>query len=1245
MFKVSRVLIPLMFLLLLFAVLTGFAQERPADNPDGFAVPETVTLSGSLQTEIGCDNDWDPACEAAFLTDQGDELWQGTFSLPAGTYEYKVALDGSWDTNYGLAGEAGGPNIPLELAEDSEVTFVYDHRRGMVIDSVNSPELEFSAMDEADLAEEPAETDTANPEIVNIPGTIQPALGCATEWAPDCETTFLEYNADWDVWLNTFEVPADAYEYKVALNGSWTENYGGFGDRDGANISLNVPEDQAVTFIYDHSTNWIMDDVRHKIVTAPGSYQNLVGCTDNWQPDCLATWLQDVDGDGIYNYTVELPAGEYEAKAAVGRSWEENYGADGVLDGENIAFSVPEDGTPVTFTFDANINAMVVSTGGGAVSGSNLRELRAYWLSRDTLAWPIEADESLSYQLLYSADASMAVSLFGLSGNYESLELSYDSAGLPGAISEKFPHLADLSTFKIAEDDLSQVPQILRAQVAIAAFNGDQLVNLAGLQIPGVLDDLYTYDGELGVNFDQNGVPSLTVWAPTAQNVELLLYDDADPNTEPTVQPMFYNAMTGSWRTVGMPSWYGKYYLYRVTVFAPTVQEIVVNDVTDPYSVSLSQNSTRSQILSLNDETYMPEGWLSLEKPPFGAPEDITAYELHIRDFSVFDESVPEELRGTYLAFTVEDSAGMQHLIGLAEAGLTHLHLLPSFDIATINENRRRQFEPDYEELAELPPDSEQQQALIDQIRDLDGFNWGYDPYHFNVPEGSYATDADGPQRILEYRQMVQALNQAGLRVVQDVVYNHTNASGQSGRSVLDKIVPGYYHRLNERGGVERSTCCENTATEHNMMRRLMIDSVILHAVHYKIDGFRFDLMGHHMLADMIAVREALNELTIEEDGVDGSEVYVYGEGWNFGEVVDNRRGVNATQLNIAGTGIGVFNDRLRDAVRGGNPFGDRLEQGLSNGQFVDATGLDPEGADLNDTLLHMDQTRIGLAGNLNNFMFEDRTGEMVMATEVPYGGAPTGYTADPQENIIYVSKHDNETLYDNNVYKAPADTDMETRVRMQVLGLSYVMYAQGVPFFHAGSDMLRSKSLDRNSYNSGDWFNRLDWTYQTNNYGVGLPPARDNSAEWPTMRPLLADTSLQATEADILANVNRFRDMLRVRYSSPLFRLQTGDQIVQRLSFYNTGPDQMPGVIVMGLSDMVGEDLDTNYDMILVIFNGQPDEISYTIEELAGSSFVLHPELANGSDELLMTATMDSETGTFSVPAYSAAVFVLPQS
>jgi pullulanase-type alpha-1,6-glucosidase len=294
----------------------------------------------------------------------------------------------------------------------------------------------------------------------------------------------------------------------------------------------------------------------------------------------------------------------------------------------------------------------------------------------------------------------------------------------------------------------------------------------------------------------------------------------------------------------------------------------------------------------------------------------------------------------------------MKHLTDLAKAGLSHVHILPSFDFATIEEIKALQKSPP--DLTGFAADGQEQQAAVAMVSDVDGFNWGYDPLHYTVPEGSYATSPDGTARIFEFRQMVQSLNTAGLRMVMDVVYNHTSASGQDPKSILDRIVPGYYHRLNAQGAVEKSTCCENTATEHAMMEKLMIDSLVTWARAYKVDGFRFDLMGHHMKVNMVNVRAALDALTLAKDGVDGKAIYLYGEGWDYGEVVGGQRGENATQPNMAGTGIGTFNDRLRGPAEAGLHQrallrAERVRTGQARsraeGQAPPRDGSDPGGA------------------------------------------------------------------------------------------------------------------------------------------------------------------------------------------------------------------------------------------------------------------------------------------------------------
>jgi pullulanase-type alpha-1,6-glucosidase len=883
---------------------------------------------------------------------------------------------------------------------------------------------------------------------------------------------------------------------------------------------------------------------------------------------------------------------------------------------------------------------------GGPVMKGNLSEQRAYWVSEDTILWAAADDSTAEYRLYYAASGGLALTDEGVSG--DSLVLTLGTAD--PAIFDKFPHLTGLPALKIAAGDLDQVPDILTGQFAVGMSKDNSRVDATGLQIPGVLDDLYTYNGDLGVTWNGN-VPTIRLWAPTAKSVTFHLFDDADPTTTSTTTPMALDADFGVWSITGDASWKNKYYLFDVEVYVNSTGQVEHNLVTDPYSFSLAMNSIRSQIVDLSDPALKPPGWDSLAKPPVAAPEDISVYEIHVRDFSVNDPLVPDDLKGTYKAFTLDNTHGMNHLKELADAGLTYLHLLPVFDIATIDENKANWQEPDPDVLATYPPDSDQQQAAVVATENLDGFNWGYDPFHYTTPEGSYSTDPDGTTRILEFREMVQSLNEdVGLRVVMDVVYNHTNASGQSEKSVLDRIVPGYYHRLNNTGGVENSTCCANTASEHNMMEKLMVDSLVVWAAEYKVDAFRFDLMGHHMVENMVAVQEALQGLTTEDDGVDGAEIYLYGEGWNFGEVANNARGINATQLNMAGTGIGTFSDRLRDAVRGGGPFdgGQDLirRQGFANGLYYDPNALNSGSpAERNTLLLLTDQIRVGMAGNLATYQFTDRNGNLVTGAQVDYNGQPAGYTLDPQENISYISKHDNQTLYDINAYKLPVNTAMDDRVRAQNVGLSTVILGQGVPFLHAGSDLLRSKSMDRDSYNSGDWFNRLDFTYQSNNWGVGLPVAEKNQDNWGIIGPLLANRDLKPESDDIMLMAELFQELLAIRDSSPLFRLETADEIQERLVYHNTGPTQLPGLIVMSLSDLVAVDLDRYNEFIVVLVNANDEAQSFTQSGLVGVNLDLHPVQAGSVDPVVKTSSFDIATGTFEVPGRTTAVFVLPET
>ncbi|RKG98350.1 pullulanase-type alpha-1,6-glucosidase [Corallococcus carmarthensis] len=1073
----------------------------------------------------------------------------------------------------------------------------------------------------------------AAPTSVTVIGDLQSEAGCASDNNPTCAQTALTYDAADDKWQGSFNVPVGTWHFKVALDGSLAQTHGGPG---GADVVLNQTAAGAVKFYFDATSLYVTSSRSGAIATVAGTLQSELGCPGDWSPDCLRTMMQDPDGDSIFTFTTKaLTQGTYECKVALNEGWAEAYPS------SNYTFAVEQDFQEMLFTWNndpKSSNYHKVTVRPADAPAGNLLLARAHWVARDTFVWSPEVavPEGTVFKLHTAPTGGMTLTGEGVQGG-TAVTLTVDPAGLTAAQVARFPNLAGKPVLKLSQADAANTATWLKGQLALSATNAEgKPLDATSAQFAGALDDLDAYDGPLGATFE-NGIPTLRLWAPTAKSVNVLLFADGSPTSTFTRVPMTAGDK-GVWSATGDATWKNRYFLYEVEVYARKEGKVVTNRVTDPYSVALSTNSELSQIVDLSDPTLAPQGWSTLAKPTLEAPEDIVLYELHARDFSINDLTVPENERGTFKAFTHE-SDGMKHLTRLAKAGLTHVHLLPVFDIATINEDRAAQQHP-AGDLVSLPADSDQQQAAVKAVADLDGYNWGYDPFHYTVPEGSYSTNAQGTTRTVEFRQMVQALNQHGLRVVMDVVYNHTNSSGQDAKSVLDRIVPGYYHRLSDDGNVETSTCCQNTASENAMMEKLLIDSVVTWAKAYKVDGFRFDLMGHHMKSNIVKLRATLDGLTVEKDGVDGKAIYVYGEGWDFGEVAANARGTNATQANMAGTGIGTFNDRLRDGARGGGPFSGLQDQGFISGLLSDpnSTNQGTEAAQKDKLLLYSDWIRVGLTGNLKDYSLVDRTGATVLGEGVDYNGAKAGYTLDPQEVITYVSAHDNETLFDAVQLKARRDLPMAERVRMHNLGISLAALSQGIPFFHAGDELLRSKSLDRNSFNSGDWFNKVDWTYQSNNWGVGLPPAADNQGNWALFGPLLADAALKPANADILRARDHFEEMLTIRKSSRLFRLRTGDEVKQLVRFENTGPNQIPGLIVMAMQD---HGTNAEGKRAIVLFNGTDEAQTFKADGYKSLKLKLHPAQQASTDPVVRTSTYDAATGGFMVPARSTAVFV----
>ncbi len=529
------------------------------------------------------------------------------------------------------------------------------------------------------------------------------------------------------------------------------------------------------------------------------------------------------------------------------------------------------------------------------ILASLLNVEQAYWLDRQRVAiQPQFAQSGSTYTLSYSLTGGLSVTPTGITGG-TNIPLTVGGSLTPDELL-RYPQLASYTVLTIPSNiQLSQIQTALKGQLAFSTVSSTGALTYAtGIQFAGVLDDLYYYPGRLGVVFhhdddhgwrdwpdDENASVKLKLWAPTAQGVSLEIFNNAT-DTSPAAVIAMHNH-NGVWVADGTPNWRDKYYLYNVKVWVPSDSAVDTNLTTDPYSIDIALNGTMSRITDLDSDETKPSGWDEDNSPPLRSLSDLSLYELHIRDFSVNDLTVPAAHRGFYEAFTDQNSDGMKHLRALANSGLKAIHILPSFHMASVNEDKTTWKTTG--DLSGYPPDGQQQQAAVAAIQSSDAYNWGYDPVHYMTPEGSYAINPTN--RVREYRTMVDGIHHAGLRVVQDVVFNHTNAAGEGPNSNLDEVVPNYYHRLDANGNLEEGSCCPDTASEHRMMEKLMIDTLVLNATEYKIDGFRFDIMSFHFLYNMTDIKQALAALTPEKDGVDGSKIYFYGEGFNFGDTAE----------------------------------------------------------------------------------------------------------------------------------------------------------------------------------------------------------------------------------------------------------------------------------------------------------------------------------------------------------------------
>ena len=605
--------------------------------------------------------------------------------------------------------------------------------------------------------------------------------------------------------------------------------------------------------------------------------------------------------------------------------------------------------------------------------------------------------------------------------------------------------------------------------------------------------DLYHFDGELGALYSKDKT-NFVLWSPLASKVELALYPSGnDSEAEETIK--MTKGEKGIWTAEVAGDLNGKYYTYLVNNNGST------KEVTDPYAKAVGVNGKRAMVIDM--ATTNPEGWDKDTKPEMLDPTDAIIYELHIRDFTI-DKSAGSSVEvqgkyegvwqsGTTLLGNGDIKTGIDHL---KELGITHLHLLPTFDHRSIDETKL----------------------------DTPQFNWGYDPQNYNTPEGSYSSDPYKAEiRIKEFKEMVMELHKAGIRVVMDVVYNHTGASADSH---LNYAVPDYYYRQNDVGAFSNGSGCGNEiASERSMVSKMIVESVVYWAEEYHIDGFRFDLMGLHDINTMKTIRTEL-------DKIDES-IIMYGEGWTGGEspLPIEEQAVKLNTIKYDKMQIAAFSDDMRDGIKG-----HVFESGLPG--FINGyEGL-------------KSQIQFGIVASTEN----DQVA--LWQSKDEYEGYSAAFWAnEPYQTVNYASAHDNLTLWDKLQTTNP-DASKEELMAMNKMSAALVLTSQGIPFFHAGEEMARTKvnedgTFNHNSYNASDSVNAMDWT---------------RKEEYSEL-------------------FEYYKGLIELRKSHDSFKMDTTEQIQNGLEFLKTDKNSIAYTLD-------GTKVNDAWDNIAVVFNSNEKEI-----------------------------------------------------
>ena len=624
----------------------------------------------------------------------------------------------------------------------------------------------------------------------------------------------------------------------------------------------------------------------------------------------------------------------------------------------------------------------------------------------------------------------------------------------------------------------------------------------------------YTYEGDdLGATWTKDST-FFRLWAPTAESVTVNFYRSGTPGTDDLIQQTEMTPdVNGTWVAVMAGDLNGWYYTYSVTVDGMT------NEACDPYARTTGVNGQRAMVIDLDSTD--PEGWDTDKDPHYDdSITDAVIYELHVRDLSI-DESSGITNKGKFLGVvetgTTNASGQSTGLDYMKNLGITHLHLLPSYDYASVDETN---------------PDAT--------------FNWGYDPVNYNVPEGSYSTDPyNGEVRVKEMKQMIKTLHDNGISVVLDVVYNHVFDAESF---CFNKIVPGYFSRISDAGVYSNGSACGNdTASERAMVKKYIVDSVKYWADEYHMDGFRFDLAG---LIDT----ETINEC-IEEVHKTHPNVIFYGEGWNMGTQVTKEGYTMTTQANSqAVPEFAFFSDTVRDSIRGSNSNASKQGFAAGAGGYTSA---------IRDTFM----------------------------------GKAT-WCKSPSQTVNYASCHDGYTLFDRLTLSMP-NAEFENIVRSNKLSAAVVLMSQGVPFFQAGEELLRSKPLEEggfehNSYKSPDSLNSIKWD-------------------------VLSDQHYSAVSA-------YYAGLIEFRKAHPALRMTSAEEVAAHISMLSDLEFNVVGCHITAGAN--GEE-----NEIVVVFNPNAAETAVTLPAGEWSIYV------NG--EAAGTEVLGTATGTVTVAGASACALV----